>query len=709
MLQIVCAVKESKVIDMGKSNSDSNEKQQQELRFPMMENAEYHNAQNKEIKLGAEEGLDVSIYSNPEFNWLQMEQIRMGLKDKVDASVYANPAYSYETMRQIRLALYSAMDLIPYLNRGFTDDALEEIRLALLNRLPLEEWLKDDMCAPQIHEIRMGLCEQLDISAYADTKYNWMQMREIRLGLEKRLNVSIYANYLFSHFQMKEIRLGLEAGLDVSSYCGLIYSATDMKEKRQNLINGKIAKPVPVNGKSSIPDSFRKHEFSISIEDNGNKAYAYVPRLTGNMVTKEDIYNDLKRRKIVFGIIPEAITDLIDKKRTNERILIAEGIPAQRGKDGWFEFFVRLDMPRIPAPLPDGGVDYVNIEAFEMVDEGEKIAVYHPAGKGTDGKNIYDETIHADNGTEQKPLRGEGFVIAPDGVTYLSKMSGKFEYINGRIIITNMLVVREDVTAVTGKLEVDGSVYVIGSIYSGGYIKASGDIIIERNVEAARLIAGGNVMIKQGSCSKNDCFIEAAGEVSGKFFEAANINARGNVKANYIMNSNINTMGRVIVSGKKGVLLGGRICAVNGVDTYNLGNSSHLRTLMEVGRNELYEREQARYAEKREELLVELSALEKGWSKILQLLTSGKEVSKDTVRKMHATMEVRNKELAELDAEISKLANMTDQSMNAPVYIRGKAYEGSVIIINTIKYLLSAEVKRVIFKLRDKKVVMVTL
>lgn len=695
---------------MGKSDSGLNEKQQQELRFPMMENAEYHNAQNKEIKLGIEEGLDVSIYSNPEFNWLQMEQIRMGLKDKVDASVYAKPAYSYETMRQIRLALYSAMDLVPYLNRGFADEALEEIRLALLNRLPMEEWLKDDMCAPQIHEIRMGLCEQLDISVYADTKYNWMQMREIRLGLEKRLNVSVYANYLLSHFQMKEIRLGLEAGLDVSSYCGLVYSATDMKEKRQNLINGKIiAKPVTAIGENPLPDSFRKHEFSISIEDNGNKAYAYIPRLTGNMVTKEDIYNDLQRRKIVFGIRPEAITDLIEKKRMNERILIAEGIPAQKGKDGWFEFFVRLDMPRIPAPLPDGGVDYVNIEAFEMVEEGEKIAVYHPAGKGTDGKNIYDEIIHADNGTEQKPLRGEGFMIAPDGVTYLSKINGKFEYNNGCIIITNMLVVREDVTAVTGKLEVDGSVYVIGSIRSGGYIKASGDIIIERNVEAARLIAGGNVMIKQGSCSKNDCFIEAAGEVSGKFFEAANINARGNVKANYIMNSNINTMGRVIVSGKKGVLLGGRICAVNGVDTYNLGNSSHLRTLMEVGRNELYEREQAGYAKKREQLLIELSALEKGWSKILQLLSSGKEVPKDTVRKMHATMEVKNKELAELDAEISKLANMTDQNMNAPVYIRGKAYEGSVIIINTIKYLLSSEVKRVIFRLRDKKVVMVTL
>lgn len=135
-------------------------------------------------------------------------------------------------------------------------------------------------------------------------------------------------------------------------------------------------------------------------------------------------------------------------------------------------------------------------------------------------------------------------------------MNGKFEYLNGRIIITNMLVVKEDVTSVTGKLEVDGSVYVIGSIYSGGCIKATGDIIIEHNVEMGRLIAGGNVMIKKGSCSRHDCFIEAGGEVSGSFFEAANINARGNVKANYIMNSNINTLGRVIVSGSKGVLLG---------------------------------------------------------------------------------------------------------------------------------------------------------
>ena len=85
--------------------------------------------------------------------------------------------------------------------------------------------------------------------------------------------------------------------------------------------------------------------------------------------------------------------------------------------------------------------------------------------------------------------------------------------------------------------------------------------------------------------------------MSGSFFEAANINAGGNVKANYIMNSTINTMGRVIVSGSKGVLLGGTISAVKGVDTFNLGNRLHIKTILDIGRNGVYAKEQEEYEE----------------------------------------------------------------------------------------------------------------
>ncbi len=682
------------------------------LPFQMLDKQSYLEEQNQEIRLGLEEGLDVSIYSKPELNWMQMEQIRMGLKDKVNVSAYADSAYGYNTMKQIRLSFYSSTDLTPYLDRGFESSELEQIRLALEEGLPLDQWLTDDMYSQQIHEIRIGLYEGLDVSKYADAKYNWMQMQEIRLGLEKKLKISFYTNYLFNHWQMREIRLGLEEGLDVSSYAKLIFSGTDMKKKREELLaNAKTTRSAETDSLTASLSALRKKEFNISVEDNGNKAYAYIPWIPGNMVTEEDIYRDLENRGISIGIKRDAITNMISQRRMNEKILIAEGTPAEKGKDGWFEFFVRLDLPRIPAPLPDGGVDYVNIEAFEMVDEGEKIAVYHRAEKGHDGQNVFGEVIHANNGLEKNPLKGVGFTIAEDGITYLSRMNGKFEYVNGRIIISNMIVVREDVTAVTGRLEIDGSVYVIGSVYSGGYIKATGDIIIEHNVETGRLIAGGNVMIKKGSCSKNDCFIEADGEVSESFFEAANINAGGNVKANYIMNSNINTLGKVIVSGSKGMLLGGRICAVRGVDTYNLGNSSHLRTVLEIGRNDTYNKEQARFADKRLQILNQLSALENEWNKILKALPSKKELAEEIIKKLNGAIVAKDHELAELDAEASKLANLTDpeQNMKDPVCVRGNAYEGSVITINTIKYLLPSNVSRVIFKLRNKRVVMLKL
>ncbi len=676
--------------------------------YTMPENSEYMAEQHQEILLGEEEGLDVSLYSSPEFNWLQMEQIRTGIKDKVDVSVYADPTYSYETMKQIRLSLYSSINLLPYVERGFVDDELEQIRLALEDKLSIDTWLTDDMYVQQIYEIRIGLYEGLNVSVYADDQYNWMQMREIRLGLEKKLKVSCYTNCLFSHWQMKEIRLGLEAGLDVSSYAKLIFSGSDMKEKRENLLKEKTTTYMTADKLGIDISSMTKKDFSIFVEDNGNRVYAFIRFVAGNIVTEDDIYKALKKRGIVNGIKRGAITEMIRKRRMNEKILIAEGTPAEDGKNGWFEFFVRLDLPRIPAPLPDGGVDYVNIEAFEMVDEGEKIAIYHPAEKGKDGENVFGEVIHANEGAEKKPLKGKGFTIAPDGVTYLSNMNGKFEYVNGQIIISNMIIVREDVTAVTGKLEVDGSVYVIGSVYSGGYISATGDIIVEHNVEACKLVAGGNVMIKKGSCSKNDCFIEAGGEVSGSFFEAANIDAGSNIRANYIMNSNINTMEKVFVSGSKGMLLGGRTRAVKGVDTYNLGNKSHIKTVLEVGKNALYNRQQAMFERKREQILDELMMLEDRWNSILQTLPPDKEDAEELIKKLNAAIVAKDHELADLDAEVSKLANMTDQDMKA-VIVRGNAYEGSIVEISTIRYILPSHVSRIVFKLRNKSVVMVKL
>lgn len=157
------------------------------------------------------------------------------------------------------------------------------------------------------------------------------------------------------------------------------------------------------------------------------------------------------------------------------------------------------------------------------------------------------------------------------------------------------------------------------------------------------------------------------------------------------------------------MLLGGKISAVRGVDTYNLGNRLHLKTILDIGRNALYEKEHAEYEKKREKLLGDLKALEQEWEKIIQLEEAGRAVPEEIQRKIHAAMEVQGQRLAELDGEDAKLANLTGQAAKEPVIVRGRAYEGSVVILNGIKYTLSAEVRRVLFKIRNKQVTMVAL
>ena len=71
----------------------------------------------------------------------------------------------------------------------------------------------------------------------------------------------------------------------------------------------------------------------------------------------------------------------------------------------------------------------------------------------------------------------------------------------------------------------------------------------------------------------------------------------------------------------------------------------------------------------------------------------------DSSLKMNAAIVTKNKELADLDADISKLASLTDQEVKM-VTVRGSAYEGSVIEINNMKYMLPAQVTRVYFKLK---------
>lgn len=92
-------------------------------------------------------------------------------------------------------------------------------------------------------------------------------------------------------------------------------------------------------------------------------------------------------------------------------------------------------------------------------------------------------------------------------------------------------------------------------------------------IESAQLEAGGDIILKEGTNAGGRGLLKAGGNVMGKFFENATIEAVGSVKANYCLNSNIVAGRNIIISGRYGMITGGNAYAGRKIESYNIGNA----------------------------------------------------------------------------------------------------------------------------------------
>ena len=90
---------------------------------------QFHPNEQKEILLGLEDNLDVSIYADLDFDEYQMREIRLGLKNNLDVSIYAkSDKYDNNQMKQIRWGLVANLNVFIYAKDYFTWRQMLEIR-----------------------------------------------------------------------------------------------------------------------------------------------------------------------------------------------------------------------------------------------------------------------------------------------------------------------------------------------------------------------------------------------------------------------------------------------------------------------------------------------------------------------------------------------------------------------------------------------------
>lgn len=307
------------------------------------------------------------------------------------------------------------------------------------------------------------------------------------------------------------------------------------------------------------------------------------PPEEGQVYEESDLRDILEQYGVVEGINREALRNILQNKVYLQEVLVAEGIPAVDGKDGEYTFLFNTKADTKPKILKDGSVDYTSMGKIEVVGEGQEIVYYTPATPGTDGFNVKGEIIKCHPGRDLPQIKGKGFRVSDDKKVYTAAVTGKVDYQNNRLVVSNLLTIDGDVNHVTGDITFNGDILIRGNVSTGMSVNATGNITVDGHVEAASLESGKDIVLKNGMQGGGRGEIHAGGDVSGKFFEQTTIYAKGSVNANAIMNCQVISEQKVIVSGRMGVLVGGSVNAVEEVDATMIGNMSEVKMTISVG------------------------------------------------------------------------------------------------------------------------------
>lgn len=652
--------------------------------------------QMRQIRLGLMENLPIEKYASIEYDWFQMEEIRKGLLNGVDVNVYASKDIPYDKMREIRRGLeedidmlqymmYPAnmmtqirkslelrIDIIPYIEAGYDIEQIEVIREAHHKQIKIEEYVTTDFIGPAIREIMLGLEAMQNVKLYARPDYTWQQMREVRLGLKNRIDVDVYNDSFYNWKQMRQIRLGLETGLDVTRYSSYMYTAKEMSKIRNRML-------LVDDGKNEM---YIEESDDIVIRISADEMKAQVKILhAGRHYTRDDIVLELAEHGICEGINEGSIKRLITHQGDDEYVTIAKGIAPVDGRDGWYEFYFDIENKRQQKLLPDGSVDYQQQEWYQSTKANEKIAYYHEATAGTNGKTVTGKELLSKKGKEKASLLLEGCTLLEDNKTYIADTAGRVELKGDKLIVKDILEL-EEVTLSTGNVDFEGNVYIKGNVGSGTVIKAAGDIVIGGYVEAATIIADGDIEIRLGVNAPEKGYIEAKGNIAGKYFENAYVKAHKNLSANYILNSETYCYGEITIDGSRGTITGGKTYARKGLKSNNLGNAMRMTTRVDVGVNEEMLDELQAIVVKIRNIKKELHVLKQAYEEINNKYSVVEKNGLDVYKKVEKSILAYENRLTNLVYEKENLEGIIEETKKSKIEVKGVLYEGVRIDIN---------------------------
>jgi uncharacterized protein len=341
-------------------------------------------------------------------------------------------------------------------------------------------------------------------------------------------------------------------------------------------------------------------ECRIVVADNLMAAYlTLIPAQGGQPLLLPDILDALQQQGIVFGILQPQIEAALAAGAC-EHLLIASGQPAQAGTAGYFENLLLAKEQKLAQVDENAVVRYSDLSHLLLVRQGDPLLRRVPPLPGTDGTNIKGQLVTAAPVPEiEFAEKNQGAMLSPDDPNLLVAACGGQPVITRNGALINSLLEVADIDLSTGNIEFEGTIRIKGDIKAGMRLKASGDVIVLGMVEAAEIVAGGNVAVRGGIIGRpnpkpgahalppDTARIECAGSLQALFIESAHIKAGDAIAIDaHARQCELFARNQIIV-GKQGArnshLAGGTAQATSLIKVLNLGTPNGIRTLVQVG------------------------------------------------------------------------------------------------------------------------------
>ncbi len=421
--------------------------------------------------------------------------------------------------------------------------------------------------------------------------------------------------------------------------------------------------------------------------DQMDASVTLIPPKGGKDIDVSDVMSALNLAGVRYGIKEDVVENIVAQQWYNEKVTVAEGKEAEDGKDGNIEF---LFDPEEGKPKPtiaeDGTVDYYELNVIQNVGRNEPLARKTPPTPGEPGMNVLGDEIPAKPGKDVPFPIGKNVTFSKeDPNVIVSQIAGQPKLMSGKIHVLPVFEVKGDVDFSTGNINFVGDVIVRGGVLEGFVIKAEGGITIFGPVSGCIMEAGGTVFLNKGMHGQDKGIITAGEDVVAKFLEHTTIKAGGTIKAtDGVIQCNATAKKSIIVEGKKGLIIGGRVSAGEEVRAKTIGNYLATPTEVEAGGSPKVRDELRQIESQKKQLKLNLDRTEKGVKslKLLQekqgsLPTGKKDLLLQLTRAQYHLMG----QLKKLETREEELEEILSSSFKGKVTVSEGIYPGTKLII----------------------------